>query len=94
MKPSELLSDPSKWCQGFSARKPNGIPTYNDDPEASSWCAATALTMCYKDPIEMWGAAKKLHSVGMCSELPISVWNDDPKRTFEEVRDAFLKAGL
>lgn len=92
MKPSELLSDPSKWCQHDEARKSNGDVALARDPEACQWCAVGAMRLCYPDSGERYEAIEKFRSVTGAAN--ITDWNDSPYRTFDQVRGAFIRAGM
>lgn len=93
MKPSELLTDESKWTQGCSAKDEKGFFVSSKYRTACAWCVTGALNRCSKDFVEYNQNLKQLIAV-----LPgvgnISVWNDNPLRTFAEVRAKLLEAGL
>jgi hypothetical protein len=86
MKVSELLSDASKWCQGYLAIDKSGDPVAPEASEATSWCLFGALCKCY--PYYNYNKTyrsviEKLYDEG--TYLTIPQYNDSPERTFEEI---------
>lgn len=60
MKIRDLLTDPSKWCQGAMARDINGFGCLSDDPVAAKWClagAANKVGVCLSLDIITWNDA-------------------------------------
>lgn len=97
MKVSELLCSADRWCQGCIARGKDGEPLDSVDlPEACSWCLYGALCKCYPDHSERMDAMAILMDVGrdLFGNTSSVYWQDEPERTFEEVRDLILKAGV
>lgn len=39
----EVIQDPNKWSRGSMARKGDGTPTYESDPDATRWCSIGIL---------------------------------------------------
>jgi hypothetical protein len=79
------------WTQGEFARDSKGDSVPSNSTAAVSWCTAGALGMAY-DVCKYMGALNKLAAV--IGTRKLSVWNDDPNRTREEVIAAFEKAGV
>lgn len=92
MKVHQLLSDESRWTGGALARTRAGEAVRAENPEAVSWCLSGALAKCYPD-LKEWGMAlgTLAQALGVCC---VSAWNDDPARTFEEVRDLVVTLDL
>ena len=83
MKVKDLLTDESKWTQGAFARNSEGYSVHINSCFASCWCLLGAIELCY--PSTYPGVANAVvDAVGGCD---IHRWNDDPKRTFAEVRE-------
>lgn len=68
--------NPSTWCQGAS-RKLEG-------DKVISCCLIGAVSMVYKEWPDIFRVDEKIrkHLGYVC----ISLWNDDPKRTFEDIK--------
>jgi hypothetical protein len=82
------------WCKNWSARNVKGRPVNIDSIEAVAFCADGAILYCYGNDNynEMRIKFKKANNdIG---DWGITVWNDYPKRTKEEVIAAFEKAGM
>jgi hypothetical protein len=95
MKPSELLSDESKWTKGAIARD-NGQPCPFNIGEC--WCAIGAALYCDIDEVErarLDEVAKALFPdrvIGIFAM--VANFNDHPDTTFEDVRRVLIEAGL
>lgn len=81
----ELLDKPEKWTQGGIAKTVTGEVVESYDIGAISWCLLGALDKCYGNNASAFYAAQS-RLLARLSDTPISVWNDSPRRTFEEVR--------
>jgi len=81
MKAYQLLDSPDKWRQ-----------FYPSDGKQSGTCALIAICDCYKTSEEQGAACARLRKV--IGEVGIMSWNDEPGRTFEEVRGALIKADV
>ena len=92
MKVLELFSDPSTWVQGAYAANKEGIPLPIHDPFSVSFCLVGAISKCYKRDTKEFVEveAKVLAELGS----PISYWNDEPGRTFQEVLDLVTKLDI
>lgn len=97
MKVYELIDTPEKWTQGESARDSSGNRCSSGADIAVSWCLLGGLAFCYPEDSSYLDAYSKLsmslplQSKGLAS---ISAWNDAPERTFKEVYDMLVKAGV
>lgn len=87
------------WCQEVLAQDADGIsvPPLRIQ-SACKWCALGWIDKVYETP-DAYGAVSKLtqhlYTEGkLTSPCGIASWNDDPKRTFVEVKEAFQKADL
>lgn len=79
MKIKELLSGPEKWTQHTYARDKNGRDCSQWSQEAVCWCLYGAVDKCYENIIEIDNKIRE-------KVISIVDWNDDPNRTFEEVK--------
>ena len=84
MKIKELFSDSSKWTKGACAKTKHYTACLPTNPSAVCWCLAGALRKCYGESGESMSKIRLriLRSLG----ADYIVWNDDPTRTFEEVK--------
>lgn len=94
------LNRPSRWTQGWVARNADGTPVWSYDRTACCWCligAANAVTVTFGENRQLLGALQaraltKPDENGDVFEMPLDEWNDDPDRTFREVRDLIARA--
>lgn len=94
MKAHELLDSPEKWTQGTIARNAHDDPCSEDSDDAVSWCLSGAIWRIY-GPLGL--ATSNLNDVfaAIHVKVPnIPDWNDQPERTFEEVRTLLLELDL
>ena len=84
MKIHELYTNESKWTKRAEARNSEGDKTFFDDHEATCFCLFGALFKCYPDNKERRGIRLRIEA--RLNFVPITQWNDDPNRTFEEVK--------
>jgi hypothetical protein len=89
---TKFLDSPNKWTQEAYARDANGKECDECDPKAVCFCAAGLLEKFYSNDAEFLAAQERFAEV--IGERIIAPWNDAPGRTFEDVRDAFARAGL
>lgn len=88
MKPSELLSDPSKWTQGAASRDKNGnkiLLNHIFSPDAQCYCLLGALEVC-----KVLSEARKKLYLRIGTMFPRSgghfiSFNDDLQTTYEDV---------
>lgn len=83
MKVQDILTDESKWTQGYYARDKDNHLVSVDSPNACKFCLIGAMLKAYpeaaeKDAVETT-TFRKLGS-------GVANWNDAPERTFAEVR--------
>ena len=100
MKPSELLSDASKWTKGYYARNEHGGLEPARSPVATCFCIFGALLRCYNGlPGERTQKVAKI----ILKRFPERVahedstlpgFNDHPDTTYEEVISVLKEAGL
>jgi hypothetical protein len=87
-----LLGDPSRWTQGELARDENGRKVHPDDCRAVCWCLSGAHQKVYGF------SGKGLNAVLIHIEThfgqTIPVWNDDIKRTYEDVIKFLRELGI
>lgn len=80
-----FLSDPRRWHQGA-----------NSTLDGKACCAIGAILRCaaYTSPSYRGAVAALANVLGLPPEdgYPITVWNDDPRRTHSEVVEAFQRA--
>ena len=90
MKAWELLEQKG-WCQGTYALNKHSMRVH-PTKRAHAFCAIGAIRCIYKTQERMEVAAKKvLKYIGLNN---ISIWNDSPGRTKEEVIEALRKADV
>lgn len=92
MKAWELLSKKSCWTQRAYARKSDGESCRSEDRDAVCWCMSGALRRCAMDDGYTDGSklARLMEKIG----VPLSIWNDNPNRTHEEVVAALKEFDL
>lgn len=93
MKVSELLVRKENWIQGDNAVDEAGESTNIDSPSACAWCLEGALSRCYPDDDDYNEAYKKLLRV-ISQPRGLVHWNDQPGRTFRQVKAAVEAAGV
>lgn len=91
MKMHELFTGPEKWTQGTYARTRTGLSIGPECENAVCWCIEGALHRCYPNAID---AVPILHRLNNRVVADIHVWNDDPTRTFAEVRALLLELDI
>ena len=89
LKIQDLLSDQSKWTQGVYARDKSGNPILPNDLAATCWCLEGAIMKCYAAE-EQYTIIKRIANFLFKGfpkwEAGLPYWNDDPNRTFKEIR--------
>lgn len=86
MKVHKLLSSPDRWTQGVYARTAEGEECRINDEKAVCWCIYGAINKCYSVPGDREKAYERVRLA-----LPegegglVSIFNDAPERTYEEV---------
>ena len=96
MKVYELLSDESKWTKGARARNRYGGELDFGEKGAKCWCLSGAICTCYpslsKRKIILNKVYEVLYSSGKI--MSITMFNDDPNTTFENVRSLCLQLDI
>jgi hypothetical protein len=100
MKAKDLLTDESKWTQGAAARNKRGRRCDVFSDAAVRFCLCGAAVRVYSGT-ELYGALFKIaRAIGLDDEdykdldRAIAAWNDDPNRTFEDVRKVLEAADV
>lgn len=102
MKIRELFSSPEKWTKGCYARTSGHaqIPPFDPDfQNAACYCLIGAVKRCYSPFQETEIIEKIVKELSICPTpheeyRGIGDWNDDPARTFEEVKDLVDKLDI
>jgi hypothetical protein len=100
MKAKDILSDSSRWTQGVMARNRRGNPTGPEYKNAVAWCLVGALIRAYgigKVLDESLAVRRAIRSI--CGSFDdtygsIEGWNDDPCRTFADVKRVLEEADV
>ena len=93
MKVADLLTDESKWCKYHDAKNKRGKSVSVWSEEACCWCLAGAMIRCYgiaEEPDTRLRTAIE----NRAGHRLLTQFNDDPERTFAEVRAVILEAGI
>lgn len=85
MKIKDLLTDESKWVQQTYALDEVGNNVYSNNPNATRWCLVGALYRCYGDSSTVLSVIYRKVYTAIGNQL-ISEWNDDPDRTFADIK--------
>ena len=105
MKAHELLSSPDAWCQESPGKDAEGNKVYALDPKAMKWCALGAIQKIYP-PVQWEEMMDRLLRVLSVSEKGIAQltksdkacslmeWNDDPRYSFPDIREALRRADI
>jgi len=90
MKIKELLNHSGRWTQGYFARAQSGSLCDAKSDEAVCWCLGGALQKCYGHLSERFEVYRKISDkIGI-----IPIWNDDPTRTFDEVKSLLIELDI
>ncbi len=79
----DILDRPSKWCQNSYSRLADGSTNIGNLFKSTSWCLGAAIDQCYGA-----NATSIKDKVGRKIKIDgehLHIWNDDPKRTYEDV---------
>lgn len=84
----ELFSAENSWTQRAFARDENNIPVNEHDSHAICWCLSGAVYKIYGGKEFNYTVSKKIFNL-LKSRIggPITTWNDNIKRTIEDVRN-------
>jgi hypothetical protein len=80
----QVLDGPQKWTQGTFARDDCGSPCVAYGPSAVQWCVIGVIQRVYNQDLDKRHQVYTRLMQGVNDPGP---WNDDPKRTWNEVRD-------
>lgn len=96
MKVSQLLTDASKWTQRRAAIDADGDSVNVQDVAACRFCLSGAIRRCYPDREERFRVLNTvINEIGGNAAVRSTMeWNDDPRRTFDEVRALVLKLDI
>lgn len=106
MKAWQLLDGPEKWTQGGLSRDAEGVILYGEDGEAIEggqpvrWCVLGAMeNVLGRGTPAFCAACEQLENILDLPDtdgelVPLATWNDDPARTFDEVRAALIAADV
>lgn len=91
MKVKELLSSPDKWTKGATARDTYGLRVFTKDKNAVCWCLVGATIKCYcsctNTAADPNCKVKEIYEkINEKIDTTITIWNDSPERTFEDVK--------
>lgn len=90
MKVIDVLSAPERWTQGANARDKDGTAVKHSSAEATCFCLGSAIALAY--PEAQWPIFQRI--AARTGEPSTIVWNDEPGRTFEEVRRLVIDLDL
>lgn len=85
----QKLSSEDKWMKGFFAKNANGYNCYSTDPSAVKYCLVGAIDSVLNLLSEEYSELRRQTALLLGEIIPascISVWNDNPERTFQEVK--------
>ena len=85
----ELFSDPSKWTKRALARDSLGNQVLYSSPHAVCWCLLGGVYKCYNisDQAKITKRIRKHVLTEQSGMLSIgNTYNDDPARTFADIR--------
>lgn len=107
MKPSELLTDESKWARGCYARDKQGESVPPESQESVCWCMIgvclasgiwdSAIDRRLRGVIALEANRGLVPSLGEYPEvwdIHVASFNDAPETTFEQVKRVLVEAGL
>jgi hypothetical protein len=93
VKVQELLSSEDRWCRVHLAMNKDGKATAPNDPDACRWCLLGALLRCGATPYwEQIAAVIKKRTGG--KDMSLSIYNDAPDRTFEDIKSLLQEADV
>lgn len=90
MKLSEFFDKPEKWCKGFYARAEDDSKVYAGSINACKWCLYGGVIVCGLDRGPIFDALQEI-AVNRGYDNFVE-FNDDPKTTFEDVKQLIKKA--
>ena len=87
---ASLFRYPKRWCKGAFAKNKEKMAVDVFDTDACAWCLSGAVMKVYPDNPDR--ILKKLSK--LINSNYLIHWNDNPSRTFEEIRAFVVKAGI
>ena len=90
MTVQQLLSNRDRWVQRKTAVDKQGLEVDPRHPDACRWCIVAAIYRCYRAAGARHRALDRLRAI---VPLPVE-WNDNPRRTFTEVKRVIVQAEL
>ena len=91
-KADELLSDETKWTIGAMGRTKDKVPVSVRSKNVVSFCLLGSIYKVYSNTDNI-AASTAITIFNMANQtISISKWNDEPERTFPEVKEALKKA--
>ena len=95
MKIHEFLTNKSQWTQGHFARGVDGIPLINPkNPFAVSWCLMGLVKIIYNETLHHTIYQMITRELMTNDYNDLADWNDDPKRTFEDIKSLVTKLNI
>jgi hypothetical protein len=97
MKAKDVLSEPSRWTQGACGRDKLGRPCSPLSENAVQYCIVGALMRAYSRELHNAVYDRAIKAiVDIYGEEPISMvyWNDEPGRTFADVKKVLETADV
>lgn len=92
MKIKKFYSDKSKWCQGTGFRNKKGQSCASKDFQ--SCCLVGAVYKFYPNKSKSIINLIERELKNTNQESLLSIWNDDPKREFKDVKDLVTKLNI
>ena len=93
----ELFTGPETWTQGTYARSREGCDVAESSPTAVSFCLAGAFYFAYAMRGQAYSNEFKrvADAIGVRDTIgEITNWNDDPSRTFADIRRVIEQANV
>ena len=88
MTMQELLTTEDQWTQGAYARDAEGRACAVGYTFVCRWCLVGAIHRCYPQDLGLAVIAAITDAMGLYNLMDNLVeWNDEPERTFAEVRE-------
>jgi hypothetical protein len=96
MKMREILNSEKRWTQGAVARDEFGRITYWNSASAVQFCVLGALWNCYSPErdIKAWRMAWQRIEAELGRDVNLDEWNDNPNRTFGDIKALLEKTDL
>ena len=82
MKAQDILTDESKWCKNYLGMTPDGLGVRECHPKAVSFCLIGAIFKAYHCN-SVYVVDRVRNHLGTSS---VAKWNNEPERTFAQVR--------